>query len=157
MEIKRQKAINVSADKLWKIVGTDFNDISEWATYIETSYANPDLAPGQKGRVCQVTGYGEVTETLTAFDDQQRKLEFVFESKKNPFFVKNIDYMWQVKPKGEDQSELFVDVDMQLMPVFKQLLSGMMTKMLTERTDMVIDQLKYFAETGKAKTSDQMG
>lgn len=154
MEINRQTVINVSADKLWKIVGTEFNDISKWAAYVETSYANPDLTPGKEGRVCQVTGYGEVMETLTEFDDQQRKLAFVFESKKNPFFVKNIDYTWQVKPKGDNQSELYVDVEVKLMPVFKQLLSGTMSKMLTERTDMVIDQLKYFAENRKAKAID---
>lgn len=151
MEINRQKTIDVSAEALWRIVGIEFNEISKWAPYVETSYANPNLPKGQQGRVCQVTGFGEALETLTELDDKNRKLAFAFTSKKNPFFIQNVDYTWQIKPHGDKQAQLFVDVNLKLMPVFKQILGRMVGNMITERTDMLIDQLKYFAETGNVK------
>ena len=64
MELTKQMTVNASADKVWKIVGTDFNDISEWASPVLDSHANPDLAPGEKGRVCEVKGAGQVIENI---------------------------------------------------------------------------------------------
>ena len=149
MELTRQTTINASADKVWKILGADFNNISEWASFVLESKADPDLPDGG-GRVCQVAGFGATTESLYEFDDQRRKLGFTFVGKKNPFFMKEIKNGWQVEPKGEDQAVVHTDIQVKLMPVFKQLLSGPMSKMMGKRAEKILSELKYFSENGKA-------
>ena len=153
MEIKRQVTVNASADKVWNILGTDFNNMSEWSSFVLESEAIPGLPPGS-GRLLNTKELGEVVETIYKYDDDKRELAFILEGKKMPFFMRKTDSTWRVKPQGDARSGLEVQFDVTVMPVFKQLLSGMMSKMLTERTDMIIGQLKYFAETGKAKAID---
>ena len=65
--------------------------------------------------------------------------------------MQKIDNTWSVKAKGENQSELQVHVDVTLMPVFKQLMSGLMSKQLAKQADGFLGELKYFAENGEAK------
>lgn len=150
MEVTQQVTVNASADKVWKILGDDFNDVSQWANPVLDSHAIPDLPEGS-GRVCQGKGAGEVVETIHHYDDQNRELAFFLEGKKIPFFMRKIDNTWSVKPKGANQSELQVHVDVTLMPVFKQLMSGMLSKQLTKQADGFLSELKYFTENGKAK------
>jgi hypothetical protein len=90
MNFTKQVTINASADKVWEIIGTNFNDISEWSSFVITSEANPDVEPGA-GRVCHVKGAGEVVENLFQFDDNQRELAFTLEGSKNPFFMQRIE------------------------------------------------------------------
>ena len=150
MEFTRQTTVTAAAEQVWKILGDDFNDISEWSSFVVESNANPDLAPGG-GRVCNVDGFGKSVETITKFDDQQRKLAFTFEGEKIPFFVRNVENSWSVEPNGDNQSVVQVDVEVTMLPVFQQLMGGMMGKMMGKRAETILSDLKYFAENGKAK------
>ena len=150
MEIKRQVTVNASADKVWKILGTDFNNISEWASSVLESKAIPDLPPGS-GRVLNVKGLGEVVETIYKYDDDKRELAFILEGKKMPFFMRKTDSTWRVKPQGDERSGLEVQFDVTVMPVFKQLMSGMISKGMAQRADGLLSELKYFAENDRPK------
>ena len=152
MEIKRQVTVNASADKVWKILGADFNNISEWSSLVLESNPIPDLPPGS-GRVCHVKGSGEVVETIYQYDDDRRELAFILKGKKIPFFMQKIDNTWSVKPKGDDRSELQVHVNVTVMPVFKQLMSGMLSKGMAKTADGILSELKYFAENDRPKAS----
>ena len=150
MDIKRQTTVNVSAEKVWRILGTDFNNISEWASPVLESNAIPDM-PAGSGRVCNVKGIGNTVEKLTSFDDDQRKFSFTFENPKIPFFVKKIENTWSVEPKGDNQALVQVNADVSLMPVFKQLLGGMMGKQLGKGAESLLSELKHYAENGEPK------
>ena len=150
MEFNRQVTINASADKVWKIVGTDFNNISEWASPVLESHAIPDLPPGS-GRVCNVKGVGKVVEALYEYDDERRTLAFTLESEKNPFFFQKVENIWRIEPKGDNQSVAHFDVRIKLMPVFAQLLSWILKKRLGKRAESFVSELKYFAENGRAQ------
>ncbi len=150
MQVTRQTTVNISADKVWQILGTDFNNISEWAGIVLESNAIPDLPTGS-GRICNVKGVGNTLEKLTSFDDDQHKFSFTFENSKIPFFVKKIENTWSVTPKGNDQSVVQVNADVNLMPVFSQLLDGMMGKQMGKGAEGLLGELKYFAENGKPK------
>ncbi len=152
MEIKRQVTVNASADKVWKILGTDFNNMSEWSSFVLESKAIPDLPPGS-GRVLNTKELGEVVETIYKYDDDKRELAFILEGKKMPFFMRKIDSTWRVKPQGDARSVLEVQFDVTVMPVFKQLMSGMISKGIAKRTDGLISELKYFAENDQPKAS----
>ena len=150
MQVSRQTSVNVTADKVWQILGTDFNNISEWAGIVLESNAIPEMPEGS-GRICNVKGVGETLEKLTSFDDTQRKFSFTFENSKIPFFVRKIENTWSVTPKGNDQSVVQVDADVNLMPIFSQLLGGMMSKQMGKGAASILGELKHFAENGKPK------
>ncbi|MCP4368161.1 MAG: SRPBCC family protein [Deltaproteobacteria bacterium] len=150
MQVTQQTTVNLAADKVWQILGTDFNNISEWAGVVLESNAIPDIPEGS-GRICNVKGVGKTVEKLTSFDDDQRKFSFTFENSTIPFFVKKMENTWSVTPKGNDQSLVQVNADVNLMPVFSQLLGGMMSKRLGKGAEGLLGELKYFAENGKPK------
>jgi len=152
MKVKRQVTVNAAANKVWKILGTDFKSISEWASIVLESKAIPDLPPGS-GRVLNTKGLGEVVEIIYKYDDDKRELAFILEDKKMPFFMRNIDSTWRVKLQGDARSVLEVEFDVTVMPVFKQLMSGMISKRIAKRTDGLISELKYFAENDQPKAS----
>ena len=150
MEYSTQVTVNASAEKVWKIIGTDFNDISEWASFVITSEANPDLPEGG-GRVCNVKGAGEIYETIYQYDDADRNLAFTVQGGINPFFIRKIENSWAVEPKGENQSVVHMGVNVKMLPVFEQVMRFPLTKVFKKRAGIILDELKYFAENGKAK------
>ena len=155
MEIQRQVTVNVSADKVWKILGKEFNDVSQWASFVKTSQANPDLDAGELGRVCEVNGFGKVIENIYHYDDKQQELAFTLEAEKNPFFMQRIENSWHVEPLDDDRAVVTVGVQVKLMPVFRQLLSGRLRKMMSNRADTILAELKYYAENGLARPNTQ--
>ena len=150
MQVTKSTTVNTSADKVWKILGSDFNNISEWASPVLDSNAIPDMPEGS-GRVCNVKGIGNTLEKLTSFDDDQRKFSFTFENSKIPFFVRKIENTWTVTPKGNDQALVQVNADVNLMPIFSQLLGGMMGKQLGKGAEDLLGELKHYAENGTPK------
>ncbi len=151
MEFTRNVTVNAPVDKVWQIVGTDFNEISKWASPVLDSHAIPNLSSEEKGRICQVKGAGEVVETIYRYDDQAREFGFIFEGKKIPFFMRKIDSRWSVKPKDGDQAEVQVHAVITLMPVFSQLMSGRLSKAMGKQIDGLLGDLKYYVENGEAK------
>ncbi|KAA3642373.1 MAG: SRPBCC family protein [Chloroflexi bacterium] len=152
MELTKEIMVNAPADKVWKIVGADFNEISEWSSFVITSEQNPGLPDGG-GRVCDVKGFGETVETLYEYDDEQRELAFTLEGGGTPFFMREVKNSWHIEPDGEDKSRVQIGVQAELMPVFKQLMTGRLTKVMEKRADVILGELKYFAENGEAKQS----
>ncbi len=150
MQVTRQTTVNTSVDKVWQILGTDFNNVSEWAGTVLESNAIPDM-PAGSGRLCNIKGLGKTVEKLTSFDDNQRKFSFTLENSKIPFFMKKIENTWSVTPKGNDQSVVQINADVNLMPVFSQLMGGRMGKRLGKGAEDLLGELKYFAENGKPK------
>ena len=154
MKFTVKETVSAPADKVWEIVGANFNDISEWASPVLTSKANPDLASGEKGRICDVKGVGQVFETIQNYDDNKRELTFTFVAKKLPFFIKNVESTWGVKELGSNQTEVSTTGDVTLMPVFSQLMGGMLRKMMSKQTSSIQGELKYFVENGHAKDAN---
>lgn len=102
------------AEQVWEVIGRRFDRIGDWATAIpastpipgarlaaSTTVANPPSLPAVvdapvAGRVCQ-TGIrlvGEITETLTAYDDTNRTL--TYQATGMPAFVTLARNTWSV-------------------------------------------------------------
>ena len=151
MQFTRKTTVNVSADKAWELIGTDFNEVSRWASAVLTSEANPNLSSEEKGRVCNVKGSGEVFETIYEYDDENRHLRFTLEGSKIPFFMKKIDNKWGVKSLNSNQSEVQIIGEITIMPVFSQLMSGMLRKQMGKFADGLLGEFKFYAENGHPK------
>lgn len=107
------------AEQVWEVIGRRFDRIGDWATAIpastpipgarsaaSTTVANPPGLPAVAGavdapvagRICQ-TGIrlvGEITETLTAYDDTNRTL--TYQATGMPAFVTLARNTWTVIP-----------------------------------------------------------
>ncbi len=149
MQFTKQITVDTSADKVWEILGTNFNDISEWASPVISSHAIPDL-PAGSGRICQIKGLGETYERIENYNDAGCEFTFTLESTKLPSFMRRIENTWHVEPHGDNQAWVSVTSDISLLPVFSQLLSGKIHKGLVKSADELLTELKYFAENGKA-------
>ncbi len=152
MEVKSELTINAPADKVWKVIGTDFNDIAEWSSVVLTSEANPDVPVGH-GRICEVQKLGKLVENITSYDEENREVKFTVEGN-TPFFVKRVQNTWRVQPQTDGTSLVHISADVKLLPVFN-LLSGGLSKVFQKRTDFIMSELRYFAENGKAHSDKQ--
>ena len=81
-DVQKEITINVSADKLWNIIGPGFIEVYKWSS-------NVDFAEGSgksefQGAVCSeracnvnVKGFSKISETLTKYDESKMNLAYV--------------------------------------------------------------------------------
>jgi len=153
MQLIRTININVSADHVWGIVGTNFNDIGKLTSQVISSMPNPDLPEGA-GRVCTLTG-GQITETFTDFSDAKREFTYAATTNIFPFFVRALSNSWSVKADGPDKSTLHMHMRGSLIPGFAQIMGPLMKKQTAKSLDIMLDELKYYAETDQVHPSKQ--
>lgn len=149
----KSDVINVSADDLWKIVGTGFTDISNWSTGVDVSLgigkAEIDGA-ARGGRFCELNakGFDKISEKLTVFSNEKK--EFAYDVVDGtPGFVLYINNYWQVASAGENQSTLEMTITMHLKTLMGFLMGGVFKKNLTKALESAVRDLKIYAETGE--------
>ncbi|MEL6408455.1 MAG: SRPBCC family protein [Chloroflexota bacterium] len=150
MKLARSITINVPAEKAWHIVAHDFANIGDWSSGVAKSENNvkahvPDEAT-VGGRVCTVPGFGQIRETFTQYD--ARNMRFTYEAKGMPFFVKSAHNSWKIEAVDANTSRASFQVEMILLPVIGAVMSIPMRIQLTSLLDDIVEELKYFAETG---------
>jgi carbon monoxide dehydrogenase subunit G len=148
MKVEREIEIEAPAQEVWSLVGEQFNDIANWASFVSESHGNPDLEEGQ-GRVCQ-TDFGPVDETITEFQPKNRSLSHTVEGNSTPFFMRNVLNHWHVKDDGKGRSKVSFAISAEMVPPFKQLLAKRLESKFGVQAEAYINELKHFAETGTA-------
>ncbi len=148
MQVKRELTINASADKLWQIIGEDYNNVGDWTSEVPSSKPNPDLPAGE-GRVCSTSGFGDAKETITEYDERRRALSYVAEVEKMPFFVRQMGNSWRIEARDDNRSVVHMHLKGDLLPVFSQLMGPIMKRQLAKSADTILEELKYYAETDK--------
>ncbi len=153
IEVTKNAIVNVGADRLWSILADDFDKIGEWARGVDSSGPNTDAAvpdgASVGGRVCQVPGFGAINETFTSFDPVERSYAFEATASKIPSFVRNLTNHTSVKSLGPDQSEVQLRLTADTVGVRGALVKPVMTRKFSRAIDVVIEDLKIFAESGK--------
>lgn len=147
MRIETQMEIKAPADKVWQVVGEQFNDIANWASFVSQSHANPEVGEGE-GRVCQ-TDFGPVTENITAFQPQSRSLSHSIEGSSTPFFMRDVLNHWHIEEAGKGASTVTFAISANVMPPFKQLLSRRLQDRFGRQARGYVRELKHFVETGE--------
>ena len=147
MEVTRQISINASADKLWKILGTDFDDISTWASRMLKSSGNTELGP-KGGREVVTVEYGEATETLYQFDEAQRELAYTVQGPNLPPVIKDVTTGWRVESTGDNQALVHLTFGATLL---NPEMGDMVKEQLGQGLDKLMPELKYYAENDQAK------
>ena len=153
MEIKKSVIIDQSLDKIWKIMAEDYTRVGEWTSVIEFSKDNDAVktrlenAPAG-GRVCTAPGFGDVRETITHFDEEDKYFRYQADISSMPFFVKGIANNWRFRSLGPKKTEVSSKVELELNTFPGALMAPIMRGQLVKASDTILEELKYYAETG---------
>ena len=103
MQIKQQITIDTPADKVWEILGNNFDRVADWASGVYVSQANTSdrVIPNAtySGRVWE-TVIGRFDETITRYDEREKIVSYTAQGDKMPFFVKGLSNSWMVQSLG---------------------------------------------------------
>jgi len=154
MELINKIVIDQSIDKIWEIIADDFTNISTWASAIAASEENDALntkledAPSS-GRVCSAPTFGQVQETFTHFDTTNKYYRYKATAEKLPSFIKNIANNFSLESLGPERTELTTRVELELKPFPGYLLFPFMRLQMNMMAAKLLEELKYYAETGE--------
>ena len=150
-----EKEIDVSADALWEIVGTQYVDVSTWAALVpESREATPEEIPADwatdadapvEARTC-VTGFGQLTEVLIDYDDAGRT--FTFRPAGLPKMIVYSQNHTVIESTGESSSKIVMSIHMEPKGMAR-LMKGKMQKQFTEGLTGFLNDLEHYAENGE--------
>ena len=143
MNVEQKTTINVSADALWKIIGTDFANVKDWAERMLDSRQGDDLGE-MGGRYVTTVEYGEATETLYLFDEENRELAYSVEGNLPPV-IADVTTAWRVEPDGDERSIVINTFTAKMLqPEMEEMIHGRLMAGLVP----LHEQLRHFAENG---------
>ena len=151
MQIRQQLTVNTSADKVWDILGPQYEYVSEWISAVHMSQrrdngAVPHNAPCS-GRVCE-TDLGPFKETIIRYDERNRSIAYSAQGDKMPFFVKQLSNSWKVTPLDSNCARVDMCAEISILPVFNLVMGPMMRLQMGGILKNAVEELKYFAENG---------
>ena len=142
MKLNYDVTIDASADKVWKIIGTDFNGADKWAVRMLNSTGSAKLGPIGR-RVINTVEYGAGEEALYLFDDEQRKLAYRVQAAGLPPALQNIRIGWRVESTGDDQAIVHNTFEVTLA---NPEMRDMIAQQSKQGTKMLLEELKFYAE-----------
>lgn len=153
VQMSKSVIVNVSADKLWEIIGPGFADAGKWSTAIDHSAGH---GKGQfdgatcDTRTCDLSakGFKSVNEKITEYSDEDKTLSFdVFEGM--PGFVTKANNRTVITSIGNGKAKAELTITMHLKPLMGAIMGGMFKKNLSNLIDSALEDLQVYAETGK--------
>ena len=155
MQFQKSIQIDADADRVWQIVAHEFDRVGEWSSAVQSSGVNEEAAVPEGatvgGRVC-VTDFGDLTETFTAYDEQNRT--FTFQVTGMPSFITLAQNTVEVNPTGPNRSEVSLNIRMETNSVGK-VMGPMFAIKLKNTLNTFLGELKAFAEQGELSSRKQ--
>ena len=154
MKITINTTIHCSADRLWQITGTEFDQAYKWMGFVKKSYKTetPSLVPEAPvaGRICEFTDKPnglKARENILAYSDQDRRLVFDVVPVNQPaiFPVKKNAVTLTVKALPDNQATIEWQSDIEL-SAFGYLIYPFIKKGLSNSFGSIMNDLKHYAE-----------
>ena len=152
-EVNKEITVNVSADKLWQMVGPGFENVHVWASSVD--HAEGSGMAKFEGATCSerscklnVKGFNKISETLTNYDAKKMTLTYVV-NEGMPTFVTLAQNKWTVIPVDATHSKLVMNAKFELKGLMGSLMKGMMRGKLNKTLDTTLTEAKMYAETGE--------
>lgn len=152
-KVTRTIHINISAEKLWKIIGPGFSEAYVWASSVDHSTGKGisefEGAPCDE-RFCDVNakGFNRIEEKLVKYSNESMNLVYKV-TKGMPGFISKAVNDWKVIPAGTNTSTLEMNADFELQGFMGRFMKPMMKKKMGALLDIVLEDAKVYAETGK--------
>ncbi|MEM9214499.1 MAG: SRPBCC family protein [Cyanobacteria bacterium P01_F01_bin.150] len=149
MKLTKQFTVNASADCLWEIMGTQFADISNWASGVYASQGHYNGAKLQgapySGRICE-TSIGTLKEQILIYDDQNKTVSYDAKSAQLPFFVTHMVNTWTFTPLAKGQCKGEMNLEISLLPLFSLIMGPIMKMRVGGAIAQTIEELTHVAE-----------
>ncbi|MCP3975491.1 MAG: hypothetical protein GY720_13485 [bacterium] len=151
MHLLLEQRINAPADSVWQVLGTQFADIAEWATFVKSSraisqkevpasFTVPAAAP-VPGR--ETMTKVKVVEVITAFSDEDRSL--TFEGTGLPRIIRRAQDIQSVAAEGENTSTVTFEIDFDFVGPFAAF-SPILRRRMTKTFGGILVDLKQHVE-----------
>lgn len=148
----KSKTINVSADKLWEIVGPGFEEAYIWSTAVDHSSGSGEAqfeGATCDNRSCDLNakGFNKIEEKLTIYNIENKELAYNI-IHGLPGFVLKANSYWKVTEISPNQSRVELISTMHTKKFMGTLMGGMLQKQIKAVIPTVLNDLKVYAETG---------
>ena len=149
-QTKISPVINVSADRLWEIIGPGFGEAHTWSRAVDHSVTSgiPTIEGAScSNRACDLnaSGFNKISETIIEYNDEKRKLGYTVDTGL-PGFVVYLANNWSVIDVAPNQSQARMNIQMKMKPFMGALMGGMFKKNLNKACPQRMD-------TGKNRKS----
>lgn len=138
--------IDVSALRLWDVVGTNFGEVAEITSVLNASHLEGKLEVGG-ARVCINPQNQRIVEQLTVFDPVKRRLSYDGVDGFPSWITKAANH-WAVEDAGENKSRFVIRPDIQVRWYFKPVWP-LMRLGVRAILNKFAQEVKYYAETGQ--------
>jgi|GEM_PF-736073 len=152
--------INISAEKLWKIVGYGFGETGKWATIVDHSTGSGesmiDGAPHNE-RTCTINdeAQSEVKEKIVKYSNMDMNLVYEVTEGLNPMMLKSRSE-WTVESVSDNQSKMIVKMEFWMKGPMEDEMKGQMNMGLKAMADQFLTDIRIYAETGKVSEAKQI-
>lgn len=152
-DLEREIAVNVSAEKLWDMVGPGFTDVYKWASNVDHSEGKGQSefeGASCSERSCDVSvkGFSKINEKLYKYDAAKMNLAYEVNNGM-PGFITKAQNDWTVVSLGENKSKLVMKAVFRSKGLMGSMMNGKMKKKMEETLTTVLNDAKVYAETGK--------
>lgn len=152
MNIQKTVTVNASAERVWDILGPNYERAGDWASSVFVSRARPGTpavagAP-VAGRTCETT-LGPFTESVVDYDETRRRIAYSASGAKMPGFVRSLVNAWTVTPAGPDRATVTMELNADIAQPFRLAMGWVMRRQFDRVLGESIDDLKVYAETGR--------
>ena len=151
MHLRMERTIAAPATIAWQILGPEFADIADWATFVRKSKPLSDretpegmsIASGAPVPGRETTTKATLREFIVAYDPEQTTL--TFDADGLPPVVRLARNVQSVVPTGPTSSTLVFEIDFDFIGPF-ELLSPIMRRRMEKSLGGVMDDLRAEAE-----------
>ncbi len=153
MQVKRSITVNQPIEKVWKIIAIDFGKIGDIITAVNSSTLDNSIEPAIEGavaagRVCQTNSMGEIREIITSYDENNKILGYEADVSGLPKFVRGLENNWSLHSRDRHTTEIKMLIKGNLVGI-GFLMTPIMEFWLSRMGKKILEEVKYYAETGK--------
>jgi len=148
--ITKKTILNTTIEKAWKVLGPEFSEAYKWASSIKHSQANDTKSFNGSScseRGCDVSDIGSIKEKITEYSETEHVLSYdVYDGM--PSMVRHMNNYWKLIDLGNGNVKLEMKMTMKIGGMMGAMMKGMMKKKMSKTADQIIEEFKYYAETG---------
>lgn len=154
LQASKSTVFDVPASRAWELLAYDFDKIATWAAGVTHSVSIPKgtvSAPSSTisgacnmaGRVCTVTGLGNIEEVFTRYSDEG--MSYAYEASGMPFFIRRATNSIAISPSSSSPASSCVvtlGLDMEFVPVLGWILRWPFARKIDRLLVNTLDECK---------------
>lgn len=159
MHLRLEQTIEAPADSVWEVLGTQFTDIADWASFVKTSRpvdraeipSTIAVAPTAPVPGRETMTKVKLIEVITAYSDDQRSL--TFEAVGLPKIIRRAQDVQSVTATGEGSSTVTFEIDFDFVGPFAAFSPIVRRRMAKTFAGVLVD-LKDHVESLNSRSTD---